>query len=280
MVENRPVFNILSHIILILGVIVIVFPIYVAFIASTQASIDIKDAPMSLLPGGNMWQNYSTALTEGITGGASVNRMLQVSFIVAMGVALGKIILSLLAAFALVYFRFPLRKTIFGLIFITLMIPVEVRISPTYDIVTKFNLINTYSGIILPLIASATATFLFRQFFMTVPHELVEAARVDGAGPMRFFFDILIPLSKTSIAALFVIQFTYGWNQYLWPLLMKTTEEMSTIVVGIKLMIGTTDSTVDWGVVMATAMIALVIPTIVVLVLQKWFVKGLIDTEK
>ncbi|MCV2502499.1 MAG: sn-glycerol-3-phosphate ABC transporter permease UgpE [Neisseriaceae bacterium] len=280
MVENRPGFNILSHIILILGVIVIVFPIYVAFIASTQASIDIKDAPMSLLPGSSMWQNYSTAFTEGAVGGASVNRMLWVSFIVAMGIALGKIILSLLAAFALVYFRFPFRKTFFALIFVTLMLPVEVRISPTYDIVTKFHLINTYSGIILPLIASVTATFLFRQFFMTVPDELVEAARVDGAGPMRFFFDILIPLSKTSIAALFVIQFTYGWNQYLWPLLMKTAEEMSTIVVGIKSMIGTTDSTVDWGMVMATTMIALVIPTIVVLVLHKWFVKGLVDTEK
>ena len=206
--------------------------------------------------------------------------MLWVSFVVAIGITLGKILLSLTAAFALVYFRFPFRKLAFGLIFVTLMLPVEVRISPTYDIVIRFHLVNTYTGIILPLIASATATFLFRQFFMTVPDELVEASRVDGASPMQFFFDILLPLSKTTIAAMFVIQFIYGWNQYLWPLLMKASEDMSTIVVGINAMVGTNDNSVDWGVVMATTIVAMVVPVIVVVTLQKWFVKGLVDTEK
>ncbi len=280
MVENRRGLTLFSHIGLFLGVILVLFPILVAFLASTQSSADIKAAPMSLWPGHFMWHNYHAALVKGAAGSASVLRMLWVSFVVAMGITLGKIFLSLLAAFALVYFHFPFRKLLFSLIFITLMLPVEVRISPTYDVVTRLHLINTYPGIILPLIASATATFLFRQFFMTIPNELVEAARVDGASPIRFFFDILLPLSKTSIAALFVIQFTYGWNQYLWPLLMKTSEDMSTIVVGIKSMIGMSDSTVDWGMVMATSMLALIVPTLVVLVLQKWFVKGIVDTEK
>ncbi|MFH4356024.1 MAG: sn-glycerol-3-phosphate ABC transporter permease UgpE [Neisseriaceae bacterium] len=280
MVENRSGMTILSHIVLWVGLVIIVFPIYVAFVASTQLSAEIKAAPMSLLPGSHLWHNYSFALTEGTASGVSVLRMLWVSVVVAMGITLGKISLSLLAAFALVYFKFPFRRLLFSLIFVTLMLPVEVRISPTYEVITKLHLINTYAGIILPLIASATATFLFRQFFMTIPDELVEAARVDGAGPMRFFFDILLPLSKTSIAALFVIQFTYGWNQYLWPLLMKTSEQMTTIVVGIKSMIGSTDSMVDWGLVMATAMIALMVPTIIVILLQKWFVKGLVDMEK
>lgn len=280
MVENRSVFTVISHIVLIVGVLLVIFPIYVAFVASTQATIDIKAAPMSLWFGKEFLTNYSAALFNGSQGGATVLRMLWVSSVVAMGIALGKIILSLLAAFAVVYFDFPFRKLIFSLIFVTLMLPIEVRISPTYDIVAKFGLINTYSGIILPLIASATATFLFRQFFMTIPNELIEAAKVDGAGPMRFFFDILLPLSKTTIAALFVIQFTYGWNQYLWPLLMKTSENMSTIVVGIKSMIGATDSTINWGMVMATTMLALIIPTLIVILLQKWFVKGIVDMEK
>lgn len=280
MVENRPVLTFVSHLILILGVLLVAFPLYIAFIASTQSTAEIKAAPMSLLPGHYLWHNYHLALVEGVRGGASVLRMLWVSFVVAIGISFGKIVLSLIAAFALVYFRFPFRKLAFALIFTTLMLPVEVRISPTYDIVIRFHLVNTYAGIILPLIASATATFLFRQFFMTVPDELVEASRVDGASPMQFFFDILLPLSKTSIAAMFVIQFIYGWNQYLWPLLMKASENMSTIVVGINAMVGTNDNSVDWGVVMATTMIAMVVPMIVVVTLQKWFVKGLIDTEK
>ena len=280
MVENRPFLTFASHFILILGIFLVAFPLYIAFIASTQSTVEIKAAPMSLLPGHSFERNYYMALVEGVRGGASVLRMLWVSFVVAIGITLGKILLSLTAAFALVYFRFPFSKLAFGLIFVTLMLPVEVRISPTYDIVIRFHLVNTYTGIILPLIASATATFLFRQFFMTVPDELVEASRVDGASPMQFFFDILLPLSKTTIAAMFVIQFIYGWNQYLWPLLMKASEDMSTIVVGINAMVGTNDNSVDWGVVMATTIVAMVVPVIVVVTLQKWFVKGLVDTEK
>ena len=269
-----------SHLLLLLGVALVVLPLYIAFIASTQTSSDISQAPMSLLPGSEMLSNYWRALFEADAGRATVSRMLWVSFVVAMGIAVGKIILSLLAAFAVVFFRFPFRGLCFGLIFVTLMLPVEVRISPTFAVVAGLNLTNTYAGLILPLTASATATFLFRQFFMTVPDELVEAAMVDGAGPMRFFFDILLPLSKTSIAALFVIQFTYGWNQYLWPLVMKTTESMTTIVIGINAMMGANDGTADWGVVMATTILAMIPPCIVVIGMQKWFVKGLVDGDK
>lgn len=269
-----------SHLVLFLGVALVVFPLFITFIASTQTSSDISQAPMSLLPGNEMIDNYRRALFESDAGRATVSRMLWVSFVVAMGIAVGKIILSLLAAFAVVFFRFPFRGLCFGLIFVTLMLPVEVRISPTFAVVAGLNLTNTYAGLILPLTASATATFLFRQFFMTVPDELVEAAMVDGAGPMRFFFDILLPLSKTSIAALFVIQFTYGWNQYLWPLVMKTTESMTTIVIGINAMMGSNDGTADWGVVMATTILAMIPPCIVVIGMQKWFVKGLVDGDK
>lgn len=279
MIENRPGLTFASHFILALGVLIIAFPLYVTFIASTQSTPEIMQAPMSLMPGSHMIDNYSRALFEDV-GRASVMRMLWVSFVVAMGIALGKIILSLLAAFAVVYFRFPFRSLLFGMIFVTLMLPVEVRISPTFQVVASLGLTNTYGGLILPLIASATATFLFRQFFMTIPNELVEAARVDGAGPMRFFWDVLIPLSKTSIAALFVIQFTYGWNQYLWPLVMKTSEDMSTLVIGIKVLMGTSEATVDWGMVMAATCLAILPPTLVVVLMQKWFVKGLVDSEK
>lgn len=269
-----------SHAVLLLGVALVVFPLYVTFIASTQTSSDISQAPMSLLPGSEMLNNYRHALFESDSGRATVSRMLWVSFVVAMGIAIGKIILSLLAAFAVVFFKFPFRALCFGMIFVTLMLPVEVRISPTFAVVAGLGLTNTYAGLILPLTASATATFLFRQFFMTVPDELVEAAMVDGAGPMRFFFDILLPLSKTTIAALFVIQFTYGWNQYLWPLVMKTTESMTTIVIGINSMIGSNDGTADWGMVMATTILAMIPPCIVVIGMQKWFVKGLVDGDK
>src|SRR5207237_1655979 len=170
----------------------------------------------------------------------------------ALVIAVGKITISLLSAFAIVYFRFPLRTFFFWMIFVTLMLPVEVRILPTYAVVSDLGMLNTYAGLTVPLIASATATFLFRQFFMTVPDELVEAARMDGAGPMRFFWDVLLPLSKTSIAALFVIQFIYGWNQYLWPLLVTTSESMYPIVLGIKRAIFG-EVYVEWNVVMATA---------------------------
>jgi sn-glycerol 3-phosphate transport system permease protein len=198
----------------------------------------------------------------------------------ALLIAIGKIAISLLSAFAIVYFKFPFRMTVFWMIFITLMLPVEVRIGPTYKVVSDLGMLNSFAGLTLPLIASATATFLFRQFFMTVPDELVEAARIDGAGPMRFFKDVLVPLSVTSMAALFVIQFIYGWNQYLWPLLVTTNESMYPVVIGIKRMISGGDAQTEWNIVMATAMLAMIPPAMVVIGMQKWFVKGLVDTEK
>jgi sn-glycerol 3-phosphate transport system permease protein len=206
--------------------------------------------------------------------------MMMVSLITALTIAFGKIAISLLSAFAIVYFRFPFRMVVFWAIFVTLMLPVEVRIGPTYKVVADFGMLNTYAGLTVPLIASATATFLFRQFFLTVPDELTEAARMDGAGPMRFFWDVLVPLSKTSMAALFVIQFIYGWNQYLWPLLVTTEEKMYPVVIGIKQMISGGDAQTEWNIVMATAILAMLPPALVVMLMQKWFVKGLVDTEK
>ena len=218
MVEKRGRGYWLTHAGLILGVLVIFFPIYLAFVASTVSQPEIVRPPMPLIPGRHFFENYREALVSGVN--APVARMLFNSTVMALGIALGKIVISILSAFAIVYFRFPFRKTFFWLIFLTLMLPVEVRIVPTYQVAANFGLLNSYPGLILPLIASATATFLFRQFFLTVPDELAEAARVDGARPMRFFIDILLPMSRTNIAALFVILFIYGWNQYLWPLLI------------------------------------------------------------
>jgi sn-glycerol 3-phosphate transport system permease protein len=284
MIERRPWLNALAHTILILGVLVVVFPVYVTFVGSTQTAEQIATSnPLSLLPGSNFIESYRLALFGGKTSGGStiapVAPMLWVSFVSAMVIALGKIAISLLSAFAIVYFRFPARGLVFWMIFVTLMLPVEVRISPTYQVVSDFGMLNTYAGLTIPLIASATATFLFRQFFLTVPDELVEAARMDGAGPMRFFWDVLLPLSKTSIAALFVIQFIYGWNQYLWPLLVTTNESMYPVVLGIKRAIFG-EVYVEWNVVMATAILAMIPPALVVILMQKWFVKGLVDTEK
>jgi sn-glycerol 3-phosphate transport system permease protein len=282
MVENRPFLTLLSHAVMILGVLVIAFPVYVTFIASTHSLERILEVPMPLLPGDQLIENYRQALTAGSTKGstAAVGTMLLNSTIMALGIALGKIAISIISAFAIVYFRFPLRMTFFWLIFITLMLPVEVRIIPTFEVVSNLRMLNSYVGLTLPLIASATATFLFRQFFLTVPDELAEAARIDGAGPVRFFRDVLLPLSKTSVAALFVIQFIYGWNQYLWPLLITTDESMYTTVIGIKRMIVGSDATNEWNLIMATAMLAMLPPAIVVLVMQKWFVRGLVETEK
>lgn len=282
MVERNPALTVLAHLVMIIGVLIVAFPIYLAFVASTHTAPEIMQAPMPLWPGQNFWASYEAALRGSgrISATAPVARMMWVSFVVTMIITLGKISISLLSAFAVVYFRFPLRNLCFWLIFITLMLPVEVRIGPTYQVVADLGMINTYAGMSVPLIASATATFLFRQFFLTVPDELVEAARIDGAGPMRFFKDILVPLSATSIAALFVIQFIYGWNQYLWPLIAATSEDMYPVVVGIKQMIGAGESPVDWNVVMATAVLAMLPPAVVVVLMQKWFVKGLVDTEK
>jgi sn-glycerol 3-phosphate transport system permease protein len=285
MVENRPAATLLSHLVLVLGAIIIAFPVYITFIASTQTTEQIvQHVPMSLLPGDNMLESYKFALLGGQTetGGKTppVAPMLFVSLVTALVIAIGKIVISLLSAFAIVYFRFPFRNVVFWMIFVTLMLPVEVRILPTYKVVADLGMLNTYAGLTIPLIASATATFLFRQFFLTVPDELVEAARIDGAGPMRFFWDVLLPLSTTSIAALFVIQFIYGWNQYLWPLLVTTTEDMYPVVMGIKRMITGGDAATEWNAVMATAILAMLPPALVVILMQKWFVKGLVDTEK
>ena len=281
MIERRPILDLLAHLILIIGLVVVAFPLYIAIVASTQTAQEVANAPMSLWPGSHFIENYTNALLGGSSSApSSVAHMLWVSFVTAMTIAIGKITISMLSAFAVVYFRFPFRMLCFWMIFITLMLPVEVRISPTFEVVAGLGLTNTYAGLTLPLIASATATFLFRQFFLTVPDELIEAARIDGAGPLRFFRDILLPLSKTSIAALFVIQFTYGWNQYLWPLIMKTTDDMTPIVVGIRTMIGGGDSVTDWNIVMATALLAMIPPGLVVVLMQKQFVKGLVDTEK
>ncbi len=283
MVERRPLLTALSHLVLILGVLIVAFPLYLTFVASTQTSQAIMQAPMSLVPGNQLIENYSAALKgkgSGAGSKAPVARMMTVSLISALIISLGKISISLLSAFAIVYFRFPYRMFFFWAIFITLMLPVEVRIGPTYKVVADFGMLDSYAGLTIPLIASATATFLFRQFFLTVPEELLEAARMDGAGPMRFFKDILLPLSTTSIAALFVIQFIYGWNQYLWPLLVTTNENMYPVVIGIKRMISGGDSEMQWNIVMATAVLAMVPPALVVILMQKWFVKGLVDTEK
>ncbi len=283
MVERRPLLTVLAHAVLILGVVVVAFPLYLTFVASTQSVSDIIHPPMSLLPGSHLIENY-TAAWNGTGGGngskAPVGQMMMVSLITALIISLGKIAISLLSAFAIVYFRFRFRMFFFWAIFITLMLPVEVRILPTYQVVSDLGMLNSYAGLTIPLIASATATFLFRQFFMTVPDELVEAARIDGAGPMRFFKDVLLPLSSTSIAALFVIQFIYGWNQYLWPLLVTTNENMYPVVIGIKRMISGGDAQTEWSVVMATALMAMIPPAVVVMLMQKWFVKGLVDTEK
>ncbi|WP_417770625.1 sn-glycerol-3-phosphate ABC transporter permease UgpE [Stappia sp.] len=278
MVERRGAGLWLTHLGLIIGVAFIFFPIWLAFVASTVTNAEVIRPPMPLLPGDQLVENYSKALASGIN--APVARMLLNSLIMAMGIALGKIVISLLSAFAIVYFRFPFRRLFFWLIFLTLMLPVEVRIVPTYEVAANFGMLNSYQGLILPLIASATATFLFRQFFMTVPDELAEAARVDGARPMRFFFDILLPMSRTNIAALFVILFIYGWNQYLWPLLITTDPEMNTIVMGIKQMFPSGDDFADWPVIMATAILAMVPPVIVVVGMQRLFIRGLVDSEK
>jgi sn-glycerol 3-phosphate transport system permease protein len=283
MVEHQRAWNLLTHGTLLLGVLVIGFPIYLALVASTQSAQEMAQSPIPLWFGDQALSNYRAVLLgegPGVTSQLPVWRMLWVSTVTALLIPFGKIVISLLSAFAIVYFRFPFRQAVFWAIFITLMLPVEVRIVPTYQVMADFGLINTYAGLTLPLMASATATFLFRQFFLTVPDELVEAARMDGASPMRFFWDVLLPLSRTTIAALFVIQFIYGWNQYLWPLLMSTREEMYPIVVGIRSMVAGADAQVQWNLVMTTAVLALVPPAAVVVLMQRWFVKGLVDTDK
>jgi len=272
----------IPHVVLLLGLALVVFPVYVAFVASSLPLRDILDAPMTLVPGPNLLANYGDALSSGTAGtnGQPVARMMLNSLVMALAIAVGKIAISLPSAFAVVFFRFPLRRLCFWAIFVTLMLPVEVRIIPTYKIAADLGLIDTYPGLALPLIASATATLLFRQFFLTIPDEIVEAARIDGAGPLRFLVHMVVPLSRTNIAALFVILFIYGWNQYLWPLLVTNTPAMTTIVIGIRQMIGNGDAQTAWHLVMATAILALLPPIAVVLTMQRWFVQGLIEPEK
>jgi sn-glycerol 3-phosphate transport system permease protein len=281
MVENRPLLAMFTHLFLIIGIVIVIFPIYIALVASTHEVQDILTTVQGWF-GSAMIENYSTILISGkeSSRGIPVWMMMLNSLIMALGIVIGKISISIISAYAIVYFRFPFRMFFFWLIFVTLMLPVEVRILPTYEVVANLGLLNSYAGLILPLIASATATFLFRQLFLTIPDELAEAARVDGAGPFRFFFDILLPLSRTNIAALFVILFIYGWNQYLWPLLVTTDESMTTIVVGMQQMLYVQDNIPEWHLTMATAILAMILPLTVVILMQRQFVKGLVETEK
>ncbi len=281
MVERRPAWTLITHAVLLLGLFVVVFPVYVTLVASTHTSEDLV-GKVPLWFGDRFVENYRTVLGTGMrsAGPTSVGVMMWNSLVMALAVAVGKIVISILSAYAIVYFRFPFRMVCFWTIFLTLMLPVEVRIMPTFKVVADLGLLNTYAGLTIPLIASATATFLFRQFFLTVPDELTEAARIDGAGPLRFFASILVPLSRTNIAALFVILFIFGWNQYLWPLLMTTQEGMYTIVMGIKRMTAAAEAAANWNLVMATAVLAMVPPVAIVVLMQRWFIKGLIETEK
>ncbi len=281
MIENRRGLDIFSHTLLVLGVLTILFPLYVAFVAATLDNEAVYQVPMTLIPGTHLWENVSRIWTQGVNGsGPAFSLMLLNSLIMAFGITVGKITVSMLSAFALVWFRFPLRTLFFWLIFITLMLPVEVRIFPTVQVIADLNLLDSYSGLTLPLMASATATFLFRQFFMSLPDELIEAARIDGASALRFFWDIVLPLSRTNLAALFVITFIYGWNQYLWPILITSETRMGTAVAGIRSMISSGEGTTQWNLVMAAMLLTLIPPVVVVMVMQRAFVRGLVESEK
>ncbi|MGI9525146.1 MAG: sn-glycerol-3-phosphate ABC transporter permease UgpE [Hyphomicrobiaceae bacterium] len=282
MIENRPWVTVASHATMILGVLLVAFPVWITFVAASHDQVRITQVPLPLLPGDQFLVNLKAALFRGVGNAReqSVGLMLFNSLIMALTIAAGKIVISLLSAFAIVYFRFPFRMAFFWMIFLTLMLPVEVRILPTFEVVADLDILNSYVGLTVPLIASATATFMFRQVFLTVPDELLEAARIDGAGPMRFFRDILLPLSRNNIAALFVILFIYGWNQYLWPLLITTDKSMYTIVMGIKQMLEAAEESPEWHLIMMTTLLAMVPPVIVVVTMQRLFVKGLTETEK
>ena len=285
MVQTRPWLTYLTHGVLLIGILIVAYPIYFTFVASTHTLQDVVQSPMPSLPGGEFFANYWQAVTAGLgessgTSAVGAGRMMFNSLVMALGIAVGKIAISIIAAFAIVYFRFRFRMTAFWLIFLTLMLPVEVRILPTYKVVADLGMLDSYAGLTIPLIASATATFMFRQVFLAVPDELAEAARIDGAGPLRFFWDILLPISRTNMAALFVILFIFGWNQYLWPLLITTDPNMLTVVVGINRFLNVGDDQVEWPIVMATTMLAMLPPILVVVFMQRLFVKGLVETEK
>jgi sn-glycerol 3-phosphate transport system permease protein len=306
MVERSPILTAICHLILIGGVVLVCLPLYFAFVAGSLTMEEVQQVPMPLLPGGHFLENISTAWTK-----ANFGQLLVNSFIVASGITIGKVGISLLSAFAITYFRFRFRLLAFWLIFMSLMLPVEVRIVPTYEAVVnaalpiqwiidalditalwewisgqrveislEWNMLNSYQGLILPLIASASATFLFRQFFLTVPDELLEASRLDGASAMRFFWTILLPLSRSNMIALSIILFLYGWNQYLWPLLFTTDKDMATAVIGVKQLIPRSDTEPTWNLAMSGALLTMLPPVLVVLVMQRWFVRGLVDSSK
>jgi sn-glycerol 3-phosphate transport system permease protein len=306
MVERTRGLDLACHGILVLGGLLVCLPLYFAFVVGSHPVADVLAVPPPWLPGGRFWENAEAAWTRGNLG-----RLLFNSFVVAAGIAAGKIAVSLLSAFAIAYFRFRWRMLAFWLIFASLMLPVEVRILPTYEAVANvalplqwtldaldasrwlstltgqhieialdWNMMNSYGGLILPLIASATATFLFRQFFLTVPDELCEAARIDGASPLRFFRHVLLPLSVSNMVALSIILFLYGWNQYLWPLLFTTDKDMATAVIGLKHLIPQSEGEPAWNVAMNAALLVMLPPAIVVMVLQRWLVRGLVDSEK
>lgn len=282
MIENRRGLDMFSHVMLVVAILVVLFPLYVAFIAATMSQEQMSQVPMSLIPGGHLWENMTYIWRNGVgdNNSAPFGLMLFNSFVMALAITVGKISVSMLSAFAIVYFRFPCRNLFFWMIFSTLMLPVEVRIFPTVEVISHLSMTNSYVGLTLPVMASATATFLFRQFFMTLPDELLEAARIDGASPMRFFFDMVLPLSKTNLAALFVITFIYGWNQYLWPLLIVNDPHLGTAVAGIQSMIATGDTATPWHQVMAAMLMTMLPPLLIVLLMQRWFVRGLVDSEK
>ncbi|WP_332681402.1 sn-glycerol-3-phosphate ABC transporter permease UgpE [Bosea sp. (in: a-proteobacteria)] len=282
MVEDRRLGDIIAYVILTIGVLILAFPVWLTFVASTWDNATIINGQLPLYPGPHLFENYYRILFVGTSGTTRepVAGMMFNSFVMAMAIALGKIFISVLSAYAIVYYRFPFRMAAFWIIFVTLMLPVEVRIFPTFKVVSDLRMLDTYQGLAVPLIASATGTLLFRQFFMTIPDELLEASKIDGAGPFKFFKDTVWPLSLTTIAALFVIQFIYGWNQYLWPLLVTTKDSMQTIVIGIRKMIVTSDALTEWQLAMATAMLAMLPPVFVVIAMQRLFVKGLVETEK
>ncbi|HBQ22096.1 MAG TPA: sn-glycerol-3-phosphate ABC transporter permease UgpE [Alphaproteobacteria bacterium] len=282
MIDRRPLLDIITHLVLIIGVIAVCFPLWMTLVASTHAPEALSSGRIPLWFGDRAWENFSDLLAKGLpeAGGTPVGLMMINSLIMALGITIGKLAVSIIAAFAIVFFKFPFRPLFFWMIFITLMLPVEVRILPTFDVVTKLGMLNSYVGLCIPLIASATATFLFRQFYLTIPAELVEAARMDQAGPLRFLKDIVLPLSRTNIAALFIILFIYGWNQYLWPLLVTTDPTYTTVVMGIQRMVNAGESLPVWNYIMGTATLALLPPVLVVIFMQKIFVKGLVDSEK
>lgn len=273
--------RVMPHVWLWLAIIILLFPLYMVFAASSHTNQEILSAPMPLNIGPHLLENYGRAFAEGAQNlGASALTMMKNSFIMAMGIAVGKIVVSLLAAYAIVFFKFPGRSFCFWAIIITLMLPVEVRIMPTYKVISDLGMLNSYAGLILPMIVSATAVFLFRQFFLSIPREIAEASQIDGASPMAFFREILVPMTRTPIASMFVIQFIYGWNQYLWPLLITTKEKYYTLLIGINRMLSGADVLIEWQIVMATVMLAMLPPIIVVLVMQKQFIAGMTDTEK